>query len=183
VTIYFSKTSNGFYDSDIHGNNLPEDAVQITQAQHIKLLEAQTTGKTISHDENGKPISASPTPITIGQLKQNRKDFINRERERVFSEGFEHNGVIYDCDDIAKTNVTGLVAAITAGISLPENFTWRSKDNKNIPMTSEDVVLLGTAMMIYRNTVMNKSWALKDLIDSKTTKAAINNIDWGTGIE
>lgn len=52
----FSKSSNGFYDQKIHGDNIPLDAIEITDEQHKHLLEGQLNGNQITSDENGHPV-------------------------------------------------------------------------------------------------------------------------------
>jgi hypothetical protein len=52
---FYSKTTNGFYDSLIH-NNMPVDAVEISDETYSSILEAQAAGANISGDESGNPI-------------------------------------------------------------------------------------------------------------------------------
>lgn len=64
----YSKSTGGFYSRDINGDNIPEDAVEITAEQHAALLEGQSQGKIISADENGHPILIDPPPLTEEQI-------------------------------------------------------------------------------------------------------------------
>ncbi len=64
----YSKSTGGFYDRAIHGDNIPEDAVDITSEQHAALLEGQSQGKIISADENGYPILIDPPPPTTEKI-------------------------------------------------------------------------------------------------------------------
>ena len=64
----YSKTANGFYDSAIHGDNIPDDAVEITEAEYAALLEGQSQGKRIVADESGRPILQDPPPPTAEQI-------------------------------------------------------------------------------------------------------------------
>jgi len=57
--MFFSKKTNGFYSEEIHGNNMPDDVVEITAEQHIELLEKQAEGHKITADENGFPIAVA----------------------------------------------------------------------------------------------------------------------------
>ena len=61
--MFYSKTTGGFYDTAIHGENIPADAVEITAEQHTALIEGQSQGKRIVSDEAGHPVLADqPTP-------------------------------------------------------------------------------------------------------------------------
>ena len=68
--LFFSKNILGFYEQSIHGDNIPEDAVEITAEQHAALLEGQSQGKIISADENGHPILIDPPPLTAEQIQE-----------------------------------------------------------------------------------------------------------------
>lgn len=63
--MYYSKQTGGFYTREIHGDNIPADAVEITQGQHAELLQGQSEGKVITADKNGSPVLADlPVPTT-----------------------------------------------------------------------------------------------------------------------
>lgn len=67
--MFYSKTTGGFYDIKIHGDNIPADAVEITNEQHAALLEGQSQGKRIQADENGYPFLADPPAPTEEELQ------------------------------------------------------------------------------------------------------------------
>ena len=61
MTLYYSQSSGGFYDSTTH-SRLPEDAVEISAEQHAALLAGQSTGQVIMPGKDGKPVLADHTP-------------------------------------------------------------------------------------------------------------------------
>ncbi len=61
--MFYSETTGGFYSTEIHGNNIPADAVEITLEQYQSLLDGQSGGKLIQADANGYPILVDPPPI------------------------------------------------------------------------------------------------------------------------
>jgi hypothetical protein len=68
--MFYSKSTNGFYATEVHGENIPGDAVEITEEQHAELLAGQAQGKVITGDENGNPVL---TESLIGfSYEQNR---------------------------------------------------------------------------------------------------------------
>lgn len=71
--IYFSKSTNGFYDSDFN-SVIPNDAVEITKEYHLSLLDAQSTGKCIVADSRGRPITKDAPKII-------KKDKTQKEHE------------------------------------------------------------------------------------------------------
>ena len=48
--IYFSEKNQSFYDTEIHGENIPTGSIEITSDQHIFLLTALNTGCIIFAD-------------------------------------------------------------------------------------------------------------------------------------
>ena len=66
--MFYSASTNGFYVPEIHGDNIPADAVEITVEEHQALLEGQSQGKRIVADENGYPVLQDPPPPTAEQI-------------------------------------------------------------------------------------------------------------------
>ena len=64
----YAKSTGGFYDRAIHGDTIPADAVEITEAEYAALIEGQTLGKRIVADESGRPILQDPPPPTAEQI-------------------------------------------------------------------------------------------------------------------
>ena len=67
--MFYSKTTNGFYSHEIHGDAIPSDAVEITAEEHFALLEGQSQGKRIQADKNGYPFLADPPAPTEEELQ------------------------------------------------------------------------------------------------------------------
>ena len=66
--MFYSKTTGGFYDPAIHGDNIPADAIEITKEEHAALMEGQSQGKLIQADANGRPVLVNPPPPTPEQI-------------------------------------------------------------------------------------------------------------------
>ena len=66
--MFYSKSTGGFYTREIHGDNIPADAVEITAEEHQSLLEGQSQGKIIVADKKGRPILQDPPPPTAEQI-------------------------------------------------------------------------------------------------------------------
>ena len=77
--MFYSKQTGGFYTREIHGDNIPVDAVEITPEQHAALLQGQSEGKRITADENGYPVLQDPPQPTADQLA----DTARAERDRL----------------------------------------------------------------------------------------------------
>lgn len=66
--MFYSKSTGGFYTTEIHGNNIPSESVEITSEQYDFLLEAQSQGKQIVADDKGFPVAIDPPPLSQEQL-------------------------------------------------------------------------------------------------------------------
>lgn len=77
--MHYSPSHNSFYTSEIHGDNIPADAVEITVEEHQALLEGQSQGKRIVADENGYPVLQDPPPLTLDEVKAAKLAEINAE--------------------------------------------------------------------------------------------------------
>jgi hypothetical protein len=61
--MFYSAQTGGFYSVEINGENIPEDAVEITVEQHAALLAGQSAGQRIIADQYGSPVLADyPAP-------------------------------------------------------------------------------------------------------------------------
>lgn len=56
----YSKSTNGFYSRAIHGKNIPKDAVEVSEALYVSLMNGQSEGKVISVGKNGVPELKEP---------------------------------------------------------------------------------------------------------------------------
>lgn len=80
--MFYSKTTNGFYETAIHGNKIPADAVEITAEEHAALLEAQSQGKVIKGNNKGKPVAVDPPALppsapSVVSMRQARLALLN----------------------------------------------------------------------------------------------------------
>jgi hypothetical protein len=84
--MFYSKSTTGFYLPEIHGDNIPSDAVEITTEEHTALLEGQSQGKRIVAGEDGHPELADPPPVDpqiaivakLAAVRAVREEILNR---------------------------------------------------------------------------------------------------------
>jgi hypothetical protein len=72
--MYYSPSTNGFYIEEVHGTNMPDDVVELSDSMHTTLLEGQNEGKRILPGPDGRPIltdtpPASPEPVLTPEEK------------------------------------------------------------------------------------------------------------------
>lgn len=69
MTVYYSKSTNGFYN-DFINKFIPNDAIEISEDQYESLFKAQNSGKIIQSDKNGNPEFVDPSLPTKEQLNE-----------------------------------------------------------------------------------------------------------------
>lgn len=71
----YSKTTGGFYDAAVHGDNIPSDAVSITAEQYAVLLEGNANGKNISADSDGNPILVDVPIVELTYAEKRSREY------------------------------------------------------------------------------------------------------------
>ncbi len=66
--MFASKLTRGFYSTEIHGTNMPNDVVEITAEEHAMLMAGQAAGQTIEWGNDGRPFLAAPPPPSLAAL-------------------------------------------------------------------------------------------------------------------
>lgn len=59
---FYSPSSGGFYDKDIHGANIPADAIGVTAEQRITLVEGANAGMRIAVISGAPSLVDAPPP-------------------------------------------------------------------------------------------------------------------------
>lgn len=76
----YSKSTNGFYIKEIHGENIPFDVIEIDDNLYQQLIDGQSNGKVISTDTTGKPILVDMTnsndSFLLNQCKKQAKKLL-----------------------------------------------------------------------------------------------------------
>lgn len=85
--MFYSASTGGFYVLEIHGNNIPSDAVEITSEYHNELLTGQSNGMVISHDEDGYPILVPAAGPTNDQLAVEARSERDRQLRDIYDRG------------------------------------------------------------------------------------------------
>ena len=70
--VFYSRSTGGFYVLEIHGDDVPLDAVKISEELHVELLGKQASGKEIVSDSKGFPIAVdrkAVAPAVISRAK------------------------------------------------------------------------------------------------------------------
>lgn len=114
---------------------------------------------------------------TLGETKDQMKALVNQIRKDKISAGYTWNGNIWDIDSESMSILSNYCSAISNGIELPDGFTWRSKENINVPMTEVELSQLNAILINQINAIYNYSWQLKETIDGISELAELDSFD------
>ncbi len=165
----------GHYVDDIN-DNIPKSAVKLTEDEWKQSCEGN-----LIRDIKNKKWTHKPKPSTLEILnkeKEIKKFMINSIRDEKISEGVSYSGYTFDSDDKSVNNINQTLTSISVGISLPKDFTWRTKDNKNVPANKEFLIGLLQEIINHKTTYLKKSWELKDKIDKAKSVDEVSKINW-----
>lgn len=126
----YAKSTGGFYDPSIHGDNIPADAVEIADADHAALLDGQSRGKRIVADFDGNPALADPPAPTASEIWESIKAERDRRTE---TGGYLVGDKWYHSDQKSRSQQLGLVLL---GANIPENLQWKTMDGSFVTMTA-----------------------------------------------
>lgn len=117
-------------------------------------------------------------PLSLEEQKYAKSSAIDAYRVKVLSAGVVFNGYQFDSDPTSVSNLTAVVSSVSAGVSLPSGFVWRSSANIDVPMSAADLVgLLGT-MIQTANTVYQTSWIKKQAISAAASQVELDAVTW-----
>lgn len=98
----YSAQTGGFYGRELHGDNIPEDAVEITKEEHQALIEGQSQGKRIVADESGRPILQDPPPPTAEQIVAQYSAAVQQRLDN-FARTRNYDGIMSACTYATST--------------------------------------------------------------------------------
>ena len=116
--IYYAKSTGGFYDSAIHGANIPTDAIDESKwsMTHAQLMDAQAAGKTITADANSNPIAVDPISLmTLSQVQAAQATKLSTACAEALTTGFTSSALgvalTYPSQDNDQRNLQSAVSA------------------------------------------------------------------------
>ena len=115
--------------------------------------------------------------VPLDELKQAKRNEINKARDEAEQGGFEYLGKMFDsdpvsCQRISCASQTFAMADDTATI------TWTCQDNTTIELNKPQVMGLVVALTMWSNTCHQKASKLKELVSAATSAEEVDAISW-----
>lgn len=186
--IYYAKSTGGFYDTAINGDNIPADAVDITADQHQALLSAQSNGKVITADANGNPIAVDPASLlTLAQAQAAQIVAVTNACQAAIFGGFTSSALgaphIYPAQIIDQQNLSASVlASMMPGVSADWTTPFWCEDSSGnwsyALHTAAQIQAVGQDGKAAIIASIQKKAGLVAKIEAATTIAAVQAITW-----
>jgi len=119
--------------------------------------------------------------IDLDAYRARRQGEVNAKKAEVLAGGLTWGENRWDANEGSLTAINTYTAAVNAGQSLPDGFYWTDYDNNNVPMTGEQLVQLGSAMVGFLFNVHSMGTTLKTQIGQAATLSELTSIDINAG--
>lgn len=175
--MYFSKSTNGFYIEEIHGDNIPADAVEITTKQHAELMQAQSNGQQIIGDEDGYPTAINtPEPI---RTKESLIAGVAAKRFAVETGGVVIAGVPLSTDRESQAQLNSAFTSLKNG--LIADTPWKASDGSFTLVTLEQLEPIAQAVASHVRLCFSCERSHVEAINSLMTQDDLDNYDINGG--
>ena len=118
--------------------------------------------------------------VPLDELKQAKRDEINKARDNAEQGGFEYLGKVFDSDPVSCQRIA--LASQTALISMQSqsefSVEWTCQDNSKITLSTEQTIGMSIALTQWSNSCHIKASELKALVDQATTQEEVEAISW-----
>lgn len=181
----YSKSTRGFYEPEIHGNNIPDDAVEITADRYAMLLEAQSAGKVITDDVDGYPVAIDPPPLSLDNCKATKNSSLSVECTLAISHGISSavlgTAHTYPTKPQDQANLAALVLnAQVVGSTYAAKFwcadsagAWARRMH-----TAEQLIALGQEVTAHVQAQQDHYEALLWQVAAASTNTEIETLTW-----
>lgn len=122
----------------------------------------------------------SEPELPLSTLKLQKRDEINKERDKAEQNGFEYLGKTFDSDVISCVRIQGAaqLAALSTMTHNDASIEWTCKDNSTITLTPSELLGLSAALATWSNECHQKATELKEKIEAAQTKEELAEITW-----
>lgn len=170
--MYYSKLTGGFYSTELHGNDMPADVVEISDEQYANLV-----GKNIVADENGYPIAIDqPLPV---RTKNTLLDEVANKRWQVETDGILVAGHPIATDRESQAQLTNAYTLLKSG--LIADTPWKSADGSFTLVTLPTLEPVAQAVGVHVRACFAAEKVHTEAIDALQTQPELDTYDINAG--
>lgn len=188
MPFYTSKSTPGFFHSEVHENRMPEDAQAITDELHASLLSDQAAGKTIDFSQY-PPVAVDRGEVDVEDLKNQVARGLVKAASQAILSGFKSSTLgsefTYPCGQTDQLNLNRATqmallnasnSAWTAALTCQDGVgAWVRRDH-----TASQVQQVARDCHAHIESTLNTRFDLGlDLDKAKTPEGALG-VTWPT---
>ncbi|MDU4251957.1 DUF4376 domain-containing protein [Pseudomonas sp.] len=171
MTLYFCAETLGFLSSDIHGNAIPEGAIEISREAYESLLREQVTGRRIAANESGQPILLDPAAPTEASLR----NLIAARRLEAEVSGVEVGGVRFS----TSRDSQGLISNVVSAAMLDSGYhcNWKTLGGF-IELNAEQILEMARAVRTHVQACFDREAELLTHLETGTFAESMLDEGW-----
>lgn len=185
--MYYSKQTGGFYSREIHGDNIPPDAVEISLERWQQLLSAQSTGQTIQPGANGVPELLDAPPSQWHKLNAENEWVPDTTKKQELITAIRAN---IDADTDAKILNDFKIEGVGFKLSLENQMNYKAEyelrdvltyphkvksiDDYHYFQDAAEYHLFYLSAVAFIRTTIEAGWDAKDALEGLTTEELID---------
>lgn len=175
--MFYSSSTKGFYSQDMHGNEIPSDAVEITTEEHAVLINGQSSGKIIAADETGRPVLVEPKSLWTLEGYQDAK------RVEIRAAYAEAETAPVELDGVQWHGGLGSAIRLDSALRFSQNagqdsIMFYDVNNEGYDLPLVDAFSILTAVAANYQQTLSKKQRLMRMIDQADTVANVEVITW-----
>lgn len=144
----------------------PDLSDVLTTPQQYWIIEGDLVRSATQEEQEQIDRNTEYQGLPLEEIINRIKTKINLYRDEMIDKGVVFKGYLFDSDQRARENITGVNTAIQNGFALPMGFTWRSHYNENVQVTEQELTQLGVGIVMYVSMCYNAGWYHKDLLEN-----------------
>lgn len=171
--MYYAKSTGGFYLPDIHGENIPTDAVEIPDEEYAALMQAQSDGKQIIADDNGYPIAVFP--LQPARTKTSLLAEVATKRWQVETGGIVVAGRFVATDRESQAQLNNVCVSLKNG--LIADTAWKATNGDFTLVTLTDLEPVAQAVAAHVRACFAAEQIHNEAINALKTQEELNGYD------
>ncbi len=170
--MYYVPSTGGFRSAEIHGTDIPDDAIEISTEEYSALLEGLSGLKCIVLNEQGRPELQDQTP---DNSPEGRARDIAARRYRAETAGIIVNGMPLDTGRDSQALVTG--AALQAVIDSTYTCQWKTAEGF-VDLDGPQIIAIASTMRAHVQACFDREAELLDAVAAGTYTAEQLDQGW-----
>lgn len=171
--MYYAKSTGGFYLPEIHGNNIPTDAVEIPDEEYVALMQAQGDGKLIIADNNDYPVAVLPSkPV---RTKASLLAEVATKRWQVETGGIIVSGRFVATDRESQAQLNSVYVSLKNG--LIADTAWKATDGDFTVVTLTDLEPVAQAVAAHVSACFAIEQIHNEAISALKTQEELDSYD------